>query len=93
MTIRKLKNIEGYYYTCSHCGAEIMHAYQVDGLRGTFGSDCVKTLCGFKKSVTDQLKIQDIRMKNFIKYGEEYAKKCNMTIEQVEASMMSGSLS
>ena len=60
-TITKVANFEGYYFHCSVCGREIMHAYRINGGKEIFGKECVKTSAygNTKKDIA----IADQRMK------------------------------
>lgn len=41
--IQKIKNFEGYFFTCEKCGKEIKHAFMINN-KGCYGSECVINL-------------------------------------------------
>lgn len=47
--IIKLKNFEGYYFTCCCCGKELKHPYAIksDNNFGTYGKECVHKIVGY----------------------------------------------
>ena len=48
MKISKVKNFEGYWFTCNKCGRRIKHAFTCEGKNGVFGSECIYEIAGIK---------------------------------------------
>ena len=85
--IQKLNDKDFQGFTCDRCGADLKHAFSVDG-SGSYGKECILTVAGIKgeKQVKKQMSLQEIwnKMLNNPKvysldiYIEEYG------IEEVE---------
>jgi hypothetical protein len=69
--IRKIKNFEGYWMNCEHCGKNIKHGFSING-KGCYGSECVVNLVAEKSIRTASTQIKGI-MKRIKYFAKHYA--------------------
>jgi len=74
--IAKLRNPEGYYFTCLCCGASIKHAYSTSNAKGLYGSECVYKVAGLSYEGSQkqirELKWRDKEIGNILKAKKSY---------------------
>lgn len=98
--ITKIKNFEGYWLSCEHCGREIKHGFAING-NGCYGSECVVNLVTEKTIISVRKQMKDImrRAKNFAngmaitpEYYVKTASLYGMTLEQYEIEYINGNI-
>ena len=92
-TITKIKNFEGYEYTCSNCGRTLKHAYTIGSDNSPLGKECVRKMAGFSNKA---LKNADDKMYNLMRLRTMFTSQYNKLVaefgDKTDDMILSGQL-